>query len=173
MVCEVVDNVDNEVLLGHCTEVGVTIESDSSVTVSDNGRGIPTGIVAEEGRSAAEVIMTVLHKGLGLSVVNALSDRLLLDIYRDGQHHHQQYRLGAPQSPLAVVGPSDLRGTRLRFYPDPAIFKDVQFHYDILAQRLRQWSFRISGVRVVLHEETTGRQDIFEHLVASRSSSNT
>jgi len=179
MVHEVVDNAVDEALAGYCDKIDVTIHIDNSVTVEDNGRGIPVDMHPTEGRPAAELVMTVLHAGgkfnqdsykvsgglhgVGVSVVNALSDWLKLEIRRDGKVYYQEYERGLPTTELKSIGKTDRRGTKLTFHPDPKIFKITDLSFEALSQRLREMSYLNSGIAIAIRDERTDRWQEFKY----------
>lgn len=177
LVWEIVDNGIDEALAGHATSVAVTILADGGIKVFDDGRGIPTDVHPKTGKSTVETVLTVLHAGgkfggggykvsgglhgVGSSVVNALSDRLMINVYRDGKSFHQEYQRGVPQGDLKVTGKSKLTGTEITFYPDATIFETVTFNYDTILDRLRHAAYLTKGIRTSLTDERTGKRYSF------------
>ena len=170
LVYEIVDNAVDEALAGYCKNIEVTINPDNSITVEDDGRGIPVGMNHKAGKSALEVVYTVLHAGgkfggggykvsgglhgVGASVVNALSTKLSVEVYKDGQIYSQSYKIGKPDEPVKVIGKcsAEKHGTKVTFHPDPTIFEETVYDYDTLKQRLRETAFLTKGLRIVLSD---------------------
>jgi DNA gyrase subunit B len=169
LIYEIVDNSIDEALAGFCTRIEVTLHQDGSASVADNGRGIPVDIMKDQGKPALEVVMTKLHAGgkfggggykvtgglhgVGLSVVNALSERLLVTVMRHGKQHDQEYRRGAPVAPLKATAKADTTGTYIRFWPDPEVFEELGFHWDIVSHRLRELAFLNKALTIVLRDQ--------------------
>ena len=174
LITEVVDNSIDEALAGYCTEILVRIEKDGSCTVVDNGRGIPTGIIEKEGKSAVEVVLTKLHAGgkfggggykisgglhgVGVPCVNALSEKFYIEVYQNGNIYAQTYHRGVPDAPLTVIGQTDKTGTSVRFWPDPEIFDSIVFNYDTMKGRLRELAYLNKGLIINASDQREGQE---------------
>ena len=179
LVTEIVDNSIDEALAGYCTEIIVEINKDGSCAVTDNGRGIPTGIHPKEGKSAVELVLTKLHAGgkfggggykisgglhgVGLSCVNALSEWLEVEVYQDGKHFKQTYNRGVPQRALAVIGESKKTGTKITFMPDDEIFETITFDYDLIKSRLREHAFLNKGIKIIARDNRNEKEDVLHY----------
>jgi len=177
LVWEVVDNAIDEAMAGFCDEIKITIHKDNSISVNDNGRGIPTGIVEKTGKSAVETVLTILHAGgkfggegykvsgglhgVGVSCVNALSSNLRVEVHRDGKVHEQNFKIGVPQKDLAVIGDTDKTGTTITFTPDSTIFDSTEYNYQTLVTRIRQQAYLTKGVKIFLTDERTSKHQAF------------
>ena len=179
LVYEVIDNSIDEAMAGYCDHIKVTVHMDNSVSIVDNGRGIPVDMHPKENKPALEVVMTVLHAGgkfdndtykvsgglhgVGVSVVNALSESLEVTVSRGGLRHYQRYRRGVPQAPLAVIGETDKTGTLIRFRPDEEIFEELDFHYDVLAKRFEELAYLNPGIKIEFFDEKSQNRDVFKY----------
>ena len=175
LVYEIVDNSIDEALAGYCTDIKVTINENNSITVEDNGRGIPVDFHEKEGKSALEVVLTVLHAGgkfskdsykvsgglhgVGMSCVNALSTEFEVEVKRDGKIHRQRYSIGAPTSPIEIIGACDDTGTKITFLPDASIFTTTEYSYDVLSARLRELAYLNKGIRLSITDRREKEED--------------
>ena len=179
LITEIVDNSIDEALAGYCDNILIEINKDGSCSVTDNGRGIPTGIMKKEGKSAVEVVLTKLHAGgkfggdgykisgglhgVGISVVNALSEWLEVEVWQNGNHYKQIYNRGIPQRPLGVVGEADHTGTKVTFLPDAEIFETTKFNFDVIKTRLRELAFLNKGITIVATDHREEKTETMQY----------